>query len=87
MSKKINIRVGNNSVPVSLVFLDALSVMKFGAKYGAETKKQTNELIRELMKGKARINTNTVYEAILLEILPKTKRLIISTCAPFYDKS
>lgn len=75
--KKINIRIGNNSVPVSMVFLNALSVMKFGEKYSPKTKRQVNELIRSLMTDEVRINTQTVYQAILLEVLPKTKKALV----------
>lgn len=75
--QKINIRIGNNSVPVSMVFLNALSVMKFGAKYGPKTKKQVNELIRGLMADEVHLNTQTVYQKILLEVLPKTKRELV----------
>ena len=77
MKNKINIRVGKNSIPVSNVFLNALSVMKFGIKYGAETKKQIAALIREMMSEESRINTYAVHQKILLEVLPKTKRDIV----------
>lgn len=77
MNKKINIRIGNNSVPINIVFLHALSVVKYGVKYGPETKKQINEIIRDLMVDEVRINTQAVYQAILLEVLPKTKKEII----------
>lgn len=77
MNKKINIRIGKNSVPVNIVFLHALSVVKFGVKYGPKTKKQINEIVRDLMADEVRINTQAVYQAILLEVLPKTKKEII----------
>lgn len=77
MSKKTYIRIGRNSVPISMVFLNALSVMKFGEKYGPKTKKQVNELIRDLMVDEVRINTQVVYQVILLEVLPKTRKALI----------
>lgn len=77
MIEKIHIRIGNNSIPINRLFLDALSVMKYGVKYGPKTKRQTNELIRGLMADEVRINTQTVHQAILLEVLPKTKKALI----------
>ena len=77
MIQKNHIRIGNNSVPVNRVFLDALSVVKFGVRYGPKTKKQVNQVIRDLMADEVRINTQAVYNAILLEVLPKTKKALI----------
>lgn len=77
VKNKVNIRIGNNSVPISMIFLDVLSAVKIGVKYGPNTKKPIAALIREMMDGEEKINTQVVHQKILLCVLPKTKRDIV----------
>lgn len=65
--------LNGGSVPVDRFFLDALALLRFGAKYeDIDIRKRTNALLRDLLgPGDEPPHPQEVHRAILLAVFPK----------------
>jgi hypothetical protein len=68
---KFNLKIGNKSVPVDKIFLDAVALAHFGCKYeDASIRKKSNAIIRCLMANESVFHPQIVHKNILISFLP-----------------